>query len=116
MAVQYHSTAFDVFFVFNFFHIQATCNSADYKKRLDGIFSIIERKHRLDDKVRKIQHNALLSINNTISNNVDKISDHDKENSPNKSSKKIKKKQKLLSDEEPIHCIQEVMALLQVTK
>jgi hypothetical protein len=98
------------------YRIQATCNSADYKKRLDGILSIIERKHRLDDKVRKIQHNASLAINNSISNNAEKSSGHDKENSPSISSKKIKKKQKLLSDEEPIQCIQEVMTLLQVAK
>jgi hypothetical protein len=66
--------------------------------------------------VRKIQHNASLAINNSISNNAEKSSGHDKENSPSNSSKKIKKKQKLLSDEEPIQCIQEVMTLLQVAK
>jgi hypothetical protein len=66
--------------------------------------------------VRKIQHSASLGINSTISNNVDKLSDHDKENSPNINGKKIKKKQKLLSDEEPIQCIQEVMTLLQIAK
>lgn len=34
--------------------LQNTCNTTDYRKRLDGILSIIERKHRLDARVKNI--------------------------------------------------------------
>jgi len=34
------------------------CNSANYRKRLDGILSIIERKHRLDARVKSIGDKA----------------------------------------------------------
>ena len=33
---------------------QSICNSVDHKKRLDGILHIIERKHRLDARVKNL--------------------------------------------------------------
>ena len=79
------------------------CNSVDYKKRLDGIYNIIERKHRLDDRVKKIQHQA------SVNNHTDK----DTDNKENIFMKNVNKKGKSLSEEEPILCIQQVMSLLQ---
>lgn len=79
------------------------CNSVDYKKRLDGIYNIIERKHRLDDRVKKIQNQA------SANNHTDK----DNDNKENIFMKNVNKKGKSLSEEEPILCIQQVMSLLQ---
>lgn len=38
--------------------IQAECMAADMKKRLDGIMHILERKHRLDQRVRSISSSS----------------------------------------------------------
>ena len=103
---------------FHFFRTQATCNSTDYRKRLDGILSIIERKHRLEDKVRKIQHNAsqptaTLSLQEKEN---DYGSENDKENDNSNESKKLDMKLKMMSEEDPMQCIQHVMASLQLKK
>ena len=89
---------------------QATCNSVDYKKRIEGIFNIIDRKHRLDDKVRKIQNNAITSSFSSLSQNNKE--DDDKELNYLNKNKKDRKCGKSLCEEEPIQCIRQVMALL----
>lgn len=90
-------------FLLFFYRLQVICNSVDYKKRLDGIYNIIERKHRLDDRVKKIQNQA------SANNHTDK----DNDNKENIFMKNVNKKGKSLSEEEPILCIQQVMSLLQ---
>ena len=35
-------------------NIKHICNQPNYRKRIDGIMHIIERKHRLEVKVRKV--------------------------------------------------------------
>ena len=83
----------------------------EYKKRLDGIYNIIERKHRLDDKVRKIQQNVAGTSPSKLNN---KMNDDEKnEKIGCGSGKKLKKKTKLMSDDDPIDCIQQVRLLLQ---
>ena len=82
----------------------------DYKKRIEGIFNIIDRKHRLDDKVRKIQNNAITSsFSSLLQNNKD---DDDKELNYLNKNKKDRKCGKSLCEEEPIQCIRQVMTLL----
>ena len=98
--------------------LQATCNSTDYRKRLDGILSIIERKHRLEDKVRKIQHNVSLTAAAAVILLQDKEnnSENDKENVNNNCSKKLDMKLKMMCEEDPMQCIQHVMTSLQLKK
>ena len=82
----------------------------DYKKRIEGIFNIIDRKHRLDDKVRKIQNNAITSsFSSLLQNNKE---DDDKESNYLNKNKKDRKCGKSLCEEEPIQCIRQVMTLL----
>jgi hypothetical protein len=38
--------------------LQVECRSADMKKRLDGILHILERKHRLDMRVKTINNSS----------------------------------------------------------
>ena len=82
----------------------------DYKKRIEGIFNITDRKHRLDDKVRKIQNNAITSSFSSSSQN-NKEDDFKELNYLNKN-KKDRKCVKSLCEEEPIQCIRQVMTLL----
>ena len=82
----------------------------DYKKRIEGIFNIIDRKHRLDDKVRKIQNNAITSSFSSLSQNNKE--DDDKELNYLNKNKKDRKCVKSLCEEEPIQCIRQVMTLL----
>lgn len=95
---------------------QATCNSTDYRKRLDGILSIIERKHRLEDKVRKIQHNASAPAATLLLQEKENHVENDKENDNNNGSKKLDMKLKMMCEEDPMQCIQHVMTSLQIKK
>jgi hypothetical protein len=106
----------NVFMFQLFFLLQATCNSTDYRKRLDGILSIIERKHRLEDKVRKIQHNASAPAATLLSQEKENVVESDKEYDHNNGSKQLDMKLKMMCEEDPMQCIQHVMTSLQVKK
>jgi len=69
---------------------QSTCNSPDFRKRLDGILHIIERKHRLDARVKSIGAKAAFEF----------------VGSP-------KGKGRFLSDMEPIHGIKHLFFVLE---
>jgi hypothetical protein len=69
---------------------QSTCNSPDFRKRLDGILHIIERKHRLDARVKSIGAKTAVEF----------------VGSP-------KGKGRFLSDMEPIHGIKHLFFVLE---
>lgn len=84
---------------------------------MDGILSIIERKHRLEDKVRKIQHNVSLTAATAILlQDKENNSENYKENDNSNGSKKLDKKLKMMCEEDPMQCIQHVMTSLQLKK
>lgn len=84
---------------------------------MDGILSIIERKHRLEDKVRKIQHNVSHATAAAILlQDKETSSDDDKENDNSNESKKLDMKLKMMCEEDPMQCIQHVMTSLQLKK
>lgn len=80
--------------------VKVTCTSPEYKKRLDGIYNIVERKHRLDDKLKKIQH--VSKSENEKTNDKDHFM----------YVKKYIRMQTLSTLEEPIQYIKHIMYLL----
>jgi len=103
--------------------IKSTCASADYRKRLDGILHIVERKHRLEAKVAKIQTNA--SARNSLSfsmsfafgSGVPSLLDETMDEDPVGKAKGVsgdgkKRDRRVLAEEEPIDCIQQIMKML----
>ena len=118
--------------------IRTTCTSVDYKKRLDGILHIVERKHRLEAKVAKIQTNSSTRASMTFSTSfnmggaagfqslLDETFDetsaapsgHMAGNNTNSRGGKggvgggTKKGKRVLAEEEPIDCIQQIMKML----
>ena len=120
--------------------IRATCTSVDYKKRLDGILHIVERKHRLEAKVATIQTNsstrASLSfsmsfamgvggggipslLDETFDANESRILPVNGSQNHGRGGKiggggggGSKKGKRVMAEEEPIDCIQQIMKML----
>ena len=117
--------------------IRATCTSVEYKKRLDGILHIVERKHRLEAKVATIQTNsstrASLSfsmsfaagggaagMHSLLDETFDDIVPVPAGSNNHSRGGKVgggggsKKGKRVLAEEEPIDCIQQIMKMLVV--
>jgi hypothetical protein len=77
------------------------CNAAERRVRLDSILHIVDRRQRLDDRVKKIQLQKL----ETKGEKYDGFADDDKENvALKKRCEKI-----LLADQDALLCIQHIM-------
>lgn len=88
-----------------------TCNSGACKGRLDGILHIVESRHRLDERVKKIQmlkseKLATPSDETDGDRQLPRISDSSKRRSFGKCY--------YLANEEPLNCIQYVMQILEL--
>lgn len=81
------------------------CNAAERRVRLDSILHIVDRRQRLDDRVKKIQLHKLESKREKF----DEFADDDKENVV---LKKLCEKKVLLADQDALHCIKHILESL----
>ena len=102
------------------------CNKEDFKKRLEGIFHILDRKTRLDEKVKKTDRTGLKSgeflklsfgkNENDDDNDKENLSSSTNQNSHRGSEKqKVKKQQGFLEVfevQDPMHHMRNIMQLL----
>ena len=110
------------------------CNKEDFKKRLEGIFHILDRKTRLDEKVKKTDRTGLksgeflkLSSGSSYAEKNKNDDDNDKENLSSSTNlyhqnshrgsekQKVKKQQGFLEVfevQDPMHHMRNIMQLL----
>ena len=114
--------------ILSFILLQSTCSSVEYRKRLDGILHIVERKHRLEAKVTKVRAHTNASMNMSMSFNLGPggfsallagvEDDEEKENTKGNLSKTVTysngngKSRRIMADEEPLTCIQYIMRMI----
>lgn len=91
--------------------IQMTCNSGACKGRLDGILHIVESRHRLDERVKKIQ---MLKAENLTSLTDEADGDSKFPRISDSSKRRSFGKCYHLANEEPLKCIQHVMQILEL--
>lgn len=93
-----------------FYRIQMTCNSGACKGRLDGILHIVESRHRLDERVKKIQ---MLKAEKLTSQSDEADGDSNLTRISDSSKRRSFGKCYYLANEEPLKCIQHVMKILE---
>lgn len=98
-------------------YVQATCSGGVHRIRLEGILHIVDRKQKLDDRVKKIQHQKqqLLYQNQDKENISDQIRENSNENEKDAKFEMSCFRKNVLEEDSSLQCLRNIMNILQET-